>query len=172
MRHQTEYFTRAAIIGAIYAALTIFLAPISFGPLQIRVAEALTVLPFLFPEALWGLWIGCLIANIYGGLGPIDIFGGSLLTMLAALATYYLRRLKRPILAPLPPIFFNALGVSLYLQFLVSPPDINMGFLKHLPLYWLFVFTIGIGEMIVCYGLGYPLLLILKRRFPGSTHKQ
>ncbi len=168
MKSQTQKLTHAAIIGAVYAALTIFLAPISFGPVQVRLAEALTVLPFLFPQSIWGLWIGCMIANIYGGLGPIDIFGGSTLTLLAALSTYYLRRLNKPILAPLPPVLFNALGVSAYLHFLVAPPEITFLELEHLPVYWLFVFTIGFGELAACYGLGYPLLLTLQKRFAGK----
>lgn len=169
MKSHTQNITHAAIIGAVYAALTIFLAPISFGPVQVRLAEALTVLPFLFPQSLWGLWIGCLIANIYGGLGPIDIFGGSALTLLAALSTFYLRRFKKPILAPLPPVLFNAFGVSAYLHFLVAPPEITFFGLDRLPVYWLFVITIGFGEFVACYGLGYPLLLTLQKRFAGKN---
>jgi len=160
----TQFITRTALIAAIYAALTIFLAPISFGPLQVRVAESLTVLPYLFSEAVPGLWIGCMVANIYGGLGPIDIFGGSFITLLAATTTFYLRRFKRPILAPLPPVLFNALGVSAYLQFLVSAPDISLPHGVKIPVYLLFVVTIGIGELISCYGLGYPMLRLLQSR--------
>lgn len=169
MKSQTQKLTHAAIIGAVYAALTMFLAPISFGPIQVRLSEALTVLPFLFPHSIWGLWIGCMIANIYGGLGPIDIFGGSLLTLLAALSTYYLRRFKKPILAPLPPVLLNAFGISAYLHFLVAPPEIALLGLERLPVYWLFVFTIGLGEFVACYGLGYPLLLTLKKRTDGKN---
>ncbi|OQX88031.1 hypothetical protein B6D60_02745 [candidate division KSB1 bacterium 4484_87] len=160
----TQFATRAALIGALYATLTIFLAPISFGPMQIRVSESLTVLPYLLPEAVPGLWIGCMVANIYGGLGPIDIFGGSLITLLAAASTFYLRRFKKPILAPLPPVLFNALGVSGYLQFLVAAPDIPLPHGIDIPVYFLFVLTIGFGELVSCYGLGYPLLLFLRRR--------
>lgn len=160
----TRFFTRTALIGAIYAALTIFLAPISFGPLQIRIAEALTVLPYLFPEAVPGLWIGCMVANIFGGLGPIDIFGGSLITLLAAASTFYLRRFNKPILAPLPPVIFNAFGVSAYLQFLVSAPAIPLPYGIKIPTYFLFALTIGIGEFVACYGIGFPLLRFLLRR--------
>lgn len=165
MKQRTRFITTAAIIGSLYAALTIFLAPISFGPLQIRVAEALTVLPYLMPQAIWGLWIGCMVANIYGGLGPLDIFGGSFITLLAAWTTYFLRRFDKPILAPLPPVLWNAFGVSAYLQLLIAPPEISFWRLSQLSPYFLFVILIGLGELVACYGLGYPLLLILKRRF-------
>ena len=171
MKQPTRYITTAAIIGALYGALTIFLAPISFGPLQIRVAEALTVLPYLMPQAIWGLWIGCMGANIYGGLGPIDIFGGSFITLLAAVATYGLRRTGKPFLAPLPPVIFNAFGVSAYLHLLIGPPDISFWGGEKLSPYFLFVILIGLGQVLACYGLGYPLLLVLKRRLDFASEQ-
>ena len=160
----SKFITNTALIAGLYSAITIFLAPISFGPLQVRIAEALTVLPFLFVEAVPGLWIGCLIANIYGGLGPIDIFGGSFLTLLAAFLTHQTRKFNKPSLAPLPPVLINAFGVSAYLQFLVEPPAIPIFQEFKVPAYFLFVITIGIGELISCYGLGLPLLKFLLKR--------
>ena len=80
------------IIAALYAALTIALAPISYGPIQLRVSEALTILPYLTPAAIPGLFIGCLVANILGGLGIYDVVGGSLCTLLAAFLTYLVAR--------------------------------------------------------------------------------
>ena len=162
---QSNFMTTTGLIAGLYAALTIFLAPISFGPLQIRVAEALTVLPYLMPQAIWGLWIGCMVANIYGGLGPIDIFGGSFITLLAAGTTYFLQRFDKPVLAPLPPVLWNAFGVSAYLHLLIVPPKISFWRLSQLSPYFLFVILIGLGELVACYGLGYPLLLVLKQRF-------
>jgi len=153
MKKSTNYITTAAIIGALYAALTIILAPISYGQIQVRVAEALTVLPWFFPQAIPGLFIGCMVANIFGGNGPIDIFGGSLITLLAALCTFWLRRFNRPWLAPLPPVVFNALGVSLYLSYLIHVP------------YWLTVAYIAAGQFAACYVLGLVLLYTLKNRF-------
>ena len=143
------------LIAALYAALTILLAPISYGPLQVRVSEALTVLPFLTPVAIPGLYIGALLANIFGGFGPWDIFGGSFLTLIAAYLTYLTRRTGKLWLAPIPPVLVNALGVSAYLQFLVE------GFQPGLRTYFYFVGTIGLGEVIACFGLGYPLLRLL-----------
>lgn len=152
MNLSSRYISQVGIIAGLYAALTVVLAPISYGPIQLRVSEALTVLPFLTPAAVPGLFIGCLVANIFGGLGIYDVVGGSLLTLLAAFLTHLLARTRRPILAPLPPVLVNSLGVSLYLHLLFQLP------------YWLTVVYIAIGEMATCFVLGYPLLLIILRR--------
>ena len=71
----------AAVIGAAYAALTMALAPISYGPIQMRVSEVLCVLPFFFPSATWGLFIGCMIANLISAAGVWDVVFGSLATL-------------------------------------------------------------------------------------------
>ncbi len=143
----------SGMVGALYAALTIWLAPMSYGPVQARLAESLTVLPFLFPQTIWGLYFGCMAANIFGGFGLIDIFGGSLITLIAALSTRYLARFGKPWLAPLPPVILNALGVSLYLHILADMP------------YLITAGWIAIGQVISCYGLGLPLLWLLLKRF-------
>jgi uncharacterized membrane protein len=148
----TRYIAQVGIIASLYAALTIVLAPISYGPLQVRISEALTILPFLTPSAVPGLFVGCLVANIYGGLGIYDIVGGSLCTLLAAYLTYLLSKTKQPLLAPLPPVVVNALGVSLYLHFLFQLP------------YWLTVAYIAVGEIIACFVVGYPLLLVILKQ--------
>lgn len=150
-----------AVVAATYAVLTIWLAPISYGPIQVRLSEALTVLPFVASASIWGLFLGCLIANIFGGLGPWDIFVGSLLTLVAATLTYLLRKTGKPWLAPLPPVVLNAFGVSAYLQLLFEPPRIAL--LGNMPGYFVFVITVGIGEIIACYVVGLPLLYALKR---------
>jgi uncharacterized membrane protein len=158
-----------ALVAALYAALTIWLAPLSYGPVQVRVSEALTVLPFLVPAAVPGLFLGCLIANLYGGLGPWDIFAGSLLTLAAAYLTYLLRKTHRPWLAPLPPVVINAFGVSAYLQLLFEPP--KMSILGNLPGYFIFVITVGLGELVACCVLGLPLLYVLRGLVGGSTEE-
>jgi uncharacterized membrane protein len=152
MAFSSKYIAQAGIIAALYAAITIVLAPISYGPVQIRVSEALTVLPYLTPSAIPGLFLGCLLANVYGGLGIYDIIGGSLLTLIAGFFTYLLSKKGKPILAPFPPVLFNAFGVSLYLHFLFKMP------------YWLTVVYVGGGEIVACYLLGYPLLKIILSR--------
>jgi uncharacterized membrane protein len=152
----TRELATAGIIAAVYAVATILLAPISYGAFQVRIAEALTVLPFLSRAAVPGLFAGCLIANFFGGMGWMDIVFGSLITLAAATLTRGVRHLKlrgrEKYLAPLPPVVLNALGVSLYLA-----PIINAD-------YWHVVGLIGVGELVACYALGLPLLLILQKR--------
>ncbi|MGB4186384.1 MAG: QueT transporter family protein, partial [Limnochordia bacterium] len=98
-------YVRAALIAAVYIVLIYLLQPVSFGPLQFRAAEALTLLPMLYPEAVLGLFVGVLTANIFGGLGPWDIFGGSAVTLIAAYVTY---RHRDSWIAYASPILFNA----------------------------------------------------------------
>ena len=110
----TQFLTEAAAIGAIYVVLTLLLAPLSFGEVQIRFSEALTILPFFTPAAIPGLFIGCIIANLLGGAIPVDIIFGSIATLIGAVFTYKLRNSNR-FLAPIPPIAANAI-VGLILQ--------------------------------------------------------
>ncbi|MEW6397709.1 MAG: QueT transporter family protein [Bacillota bacterium] len=147
------YWGRVALIGAAYAALTLLppLRAISYGMIQVRVAEALTVLPYVTPAAIWGLFVGCLAANVAGGLGPVDMVLGSLTTLAAAWLT---SRVRPALLAPLPPVVLNALVVGTYVPRL-------LGLSVPLPLGWAWV---GLGELAACYGLGYPLLAYLSRR--------
>ncbi|MFH2035759.1 MAG: QueT transporter family protein [Candidatus Zixiibacteriota bacterium] len=148
--------TYAGIIGALYAVMTISLAPISYGVYQIRIAEALTVLPFLFPFSIVGLFIGCLVANIFGGNGLQDILFGSLFTFIAGYFTYLCSTLKSKrlglILAPLPPVLINAFGVSAYLYAIIGMS------------YFSVVMAIGVGQIVACYILGLPLLIYLKSK--------
>src|SRR6056297_3836355 len=115
----TKFLTRAALIAGLYVIITYILSPVSFGPLQFRAAEALTVLPILFPEAIPALFLGVLLANIIGGLGLVDIIGGSLVTLLAAYVTY---KNRDNIIAYLSPIIFNAFLISIYLHILFDLP--------------------------------------------------
>ena len=149
------------MIGALYAVLTIFLYPISYGPIQIRVSEALTILPFFTASAVPGLWAGCFAANFLSNAGAYDVVFGSLLTAAAAQLTYFCGKSKLLYLAPLPPVVLNSLGVSAYLQYFYDPPRI--AFLGGLPSYWLFVFSIAAGEIAACYVIGLPLLLLLRK---------
>ena len=136
------------MIAALYFVLSVVFAPISFGPLQFRVSEALTILPIFTPAAIPGLFLGCVLANIFGSGNPIDIIFGSLTTLAAALAT---RKLKGNIwLAMLPPIVFNGLSVGYILAFLYSAPlFLTMG-------------QVTLGQLGVLLLLGVPLYFILK----------
>ena len=153
----TEKMARIGIIAGLYTAITFLLSAISFGPVQVRAAEALTLLPILCPEAVAGLFLGCLLSNILGPFGAVDIIFGSLTTLLAAFITYRFR--NNIIVAFLSPILFNAFIVSLYLHLFFQIP------------YWPTVLTIGLGESISVLILGLPLMRLLKARQHDGVYK-
>ena len=142
----TQFLTEAAAIGAIYVVLTLLLAPLSFGEVQIRFSEALTILPFFTPAAIPGLFIGCIIANLLGGAIPVDIIFGSIATLIGAVFTYKLRN-SNLFLAPIPPIAANAIIVPFVLRF---------GYGVNLPIP-LMMLTVGIGEVVSCAIVGLIL---------------
>ena len=142
----------AGVVGAAYAALTLGAGVfgVAYGPVQCRVSEALTVLPFLFPETVPGLFVGCLIANLLSPYGPLDIVFGSLATLLAALWT---SRCRRRWLAPLPPVICNAVIVGGLIAFYET------GFTAAFGAAFLYnALTVGLGEAVSCYVLGLLLL--------------
>lgn len=148
----TRFLAEGAIIAAMYAALTLVLAPISFGPVQIRIAEALAVLPMFTPAAVPGLFAGCVIANIYslfffGGMGWVDIVFGSLATLSAAFLS---RKMPKKWLVPLPPVIINAIVVGIILNYILKFPLLPA------------MASVALGQTAACYGLGYPLILLLE----------
>jgi len=147
--------TLAAVIAALYAALTIGGYGFSYGPVQLRVSEALTVLPFFFPTAIPGLFIGCLTANLISPYGPLDLVFGSLATLLAA---FWTSRMKSRWLAPLPPVLCNAVIVGATIAY--SETGLGPAFL---PAYAFHAATVGLGELVACYVLGLLLLSVLPR---------
>jgi len=150
----TRKIAISAVVGAAYAVLTIFLAPISYGAVQFRVSEALTVLPFYFPSTVWGLFIGCLIANIFSPAVTIfDIVFGSLATLLAG---YLTSKVKSKWLAPLPPVIVNAVIIGLVLAYASAPGAMLAAFPA-------IALSVGAGEFGACYLLGMPLLFVLPK---------
>ena len=156
-KNATLRIAAAAVVAAAYAALTVALAPISYGAVQFRVSEALTVLPFFLPCTVWGLWIGCILANLYTG-SVVDIVFGSLATLLAALFTARYGKkgntVKTRLLGCLMPVLFNAVIVGAVLTWgyrIQSFPDplASFGFNA---------LTVGLGEAGVLYLIGYTLL--------------
>jgi len=137
------FLVQAAMIAAIYVVLTVIFLPISFGEIQVRIAEALTILPVFTPAAIPGVFVGCLIGNILGGAILPDIIFGSLATLIGAIFTYLLRK-KSKYLAPLPPIISNTLIVPFVLRYAYG---IN------LPIPFMML-TVGVGEIISCGILG------------------
>lgn len=149
MRITVKQLVRGAIIAALYATLTLFTAPISFGSIQFRVSEVLTVLPFIMPEAVFGLTIGCLISNMLMS-NVIDIIFGTLATFLAAFVTSKVRKMW---LAPLPAVIFNGVIVGLVVTLM------SVEFTWHN--YLLIALSISVSELIICYAGGIPLLVML-----------
>lgn len=152
---------RGALIGALYFALTAIFSPISFKAFQVRISESLTLLPFITKDAIWGLFVGCILANFFSPFGLIDIIFGSLLTLISAYFTYKLRKTKHLFLAPIPPILINGFGVSFYIT-LLSSENIS---LKNFPikLYFSISLSIILGEAISTYIIGLPLTYYLSK---------
>ena len=114
-RSKTAYLAAAAMIAAIYVVLTFVFAPISFGEVQVRIAEALTIMPLFTPAAIPGLFVGCLLGNILGGAALPDVIFGSLATLIGAVGTYLLRN-RKPVLGTLPPILSNTVIIPFVLR--------------------------------------------------------
>ncbi len=148
---KVTFLVQSAAIAAIYVVLTVVFAPFGFGEVQMRVSEALTILPYFTPAAIPGLFIGCLIGNTLGGAIPLDIIFGSLATLTAATGTYLLR--KHRFLAPVPPVVANALIVPFVLRYGYGVP---------LPIPFMML-TVGFGEVLSCGVMGMILLFALER---------
>ena len=155
-RRTVIFIARTGVIAGVYAALTILLAPISYGAVQCRISEAMTLLPLLMPEAVPGLIIGCLLANIYSGWW-VDMVFGTLATVIAALGTFLIGKLCRnfkgmPFLAAVPPVLVNA--IILPLMWLLFSADAA---------YWFNFATVLAGQAAAVYVLGVPLYYGLRK---------
>lgn len=150
---KVKKITYSAVIAALYVVLTIVsnMFSLASGPIQVRLSEALTILPFFTPIAIPGLFVGCILANLLTGCAPWDIVFGSLATLLGAFGTYKLRKFKW--LAPLPPIVANTVIVPFVLQYVYHIPD-ALGYL---------MLTVGAGELISCGILGMIVLFTLRK---------
>ncbi len=157
MRRSAANLCVSAVIAALYTALTLIFQPISFGAVQLRVAEALTLLPAVLPQAIPGLTAGCLISNLIFGSNVYDVVFGTLATLAAALWTRAIRR--KLWLAALPPVAVNAAVIGLVLTYAygINAPLLN-------------ILTVGAGQAAVCYALGVPLAkYIRKHDFSGLS---
>lgn len=153
----------AAIVGAAYAVLTMALAPISYGAIQLRVSEVLCILPYFMPCTAWGLFIGCAAANLLTG-NLFDIVFGSLATLAAALLTAAIGRRKHSLansaLACLMPVVFNALIVGA----VITAAYEGLNLFRHPGVFAMNAAYVGLGEAIVLYVLGLPLMRYLPRK--------
>ncbi|MDO5132440.1 MAG: QueT transporter family protein [Eubacteriales bacterium] len=155
------FMAQGAAIAAIYVVLTVIFAPISFGAMQIRIAEMLTILPLFTPAAIPGLFIGCILANLLGGAIFWDIVFGSIATLIGAVFGYALRFNRW--LVPIPAILSNTVIIPLILRY---------GYGVNMPLPLLAV-SVAVGEVIGCFLLGELLAsVLLKRRRVFSDAEQ
>ena len=154
MNNKKAYFiTQAAVIAALYVVLTLFINAfdLASGAIQVRISEALTILPYFTPAAVPGLFIGCLLSNFMTGAAIWDIIFGSLATLIGAIGTYLLRKWKW--CAPLPPILSNTIIIPFVLTYAYGIPG-------GIPF---FMLTVGAGEVLSCGVLGMILLFALQR---------
>ncbi len=147
------FITQAAMIAAIYIVLTVLSNQFGLanGAIQIRLSEALTVLPYFTGAAVPGLYVGCLLSNIFTGCCLLDIIGGSFATLLGAVLTRKIRHFHW--LLPVPPIVANMVIVPLVLIY-------GYGVTQA---WWYLVFTVGIGEILSCGVLGMGVWMGLQR---------
>lgn len=125
----TRYLTKASLIAAIYIVLVIIqmlpipIANLTFGPVQLRIAEGLVLLPLVEAAAVPGVFVGCLLSNLllasYSGFGLLDIVGGSLVTLLAA---YLTSKMKNKFIGMIPPVVLNGLIVSIWVSYFTKIP--------------------------------------------------
>ena len=162
MRRKTLYLTQSAVIAAIYVVLVyvtnLIPGQLNYGMIQFRLSEALCILPIFTPAAIPGLFLGCLISNFMSPLTWVDWVFGSGATLLAAVLTYALR--KYPWTAPIPAILVNAL--------IIGPELYFMGFIQvnggvGLVALLASMGSVFVGQLVVCAGLGYPLMYLLKK---------
>ena len=145
------FICQAAVITALYVVLTYVFSAFASGVIQVRVSEALTILPAFTPAAIPGLVIGCLLSNTLTGRVLLDIIFGSVATLIGALGSYALRR--HTWLVPIPPIVSNMIIVPFVLRFAYGATDA----------FPFMIATVGAGEIISCYLLGMILYGALKK---------
>ena len=174
MKDRTHQLASAGLIAALYTALTVALGPLSYLAVQVRISEALTLLPIYSRAALWGITVGCLLSNLVGVLlgtniiGVFDVLFGTAATLLAALCSRALRNVRLrwhtkegkerslPIASAIPPVIFNAVIVGLELCYVMSGGFQGKIFLIQ-------AFWVGLGELISCLLFGMALCFTLER---------
>lgn len=161
----TRTLTRGSLIAACYTAMTLFLFPISFGVAQFRVSESLTILPIYGKIPIWGVTVGCFLANTIGFFmgvniaGPLDIIVGTTASFLAAIATYKLRNIKikgLPVLATIPPILINAVFIGAELTVVTTGHFTLSAFL-------LIAAQVALEQLIPCAVLGLILVALVEK---------
>lgn len=161
----TKRLCRAGVIAALYVALTYAFMPFAFGPFQVRPAEALCILPLFFPEAIPALYIGCMLSNLASPFFVFDVFLGSLVTLFAAIGTYWMgvflkKTASKIFVGGLFPVLFNAFFIPLIIVFLCG--DLG-GQASVSAAYFFYVGSFLLTETVWVYGLGIPLYHLISR---------
>lgn len=160
-RKQTMFLVQGAVIAALYAALTYAagLVNLAYGSVQFRFSEALTVLAVFTPSAIPGLTIGCFLGNLSSPYGMVDVVCGTLATLLAAMCSYWTRKIRigrLPLLSMFFSVLFNALIVGAEIAVFLPEGFTTTGYLIN-------ALWVGIGELVVCCLGGIPLFLAVER---------
>ena len=160
-KKKTVFVVQSAVIAALYAGLTYAagLLNLAYGSIQFRFSEALTLLAAISPAAVPGLTVGCFLGNITSPYGMIDIFCGTLATLIAAVLSYATRNVKfkdLPFLSAIFPVLSNAIIVGIEITVFMPEGFKFQAFLIN-------ALQVGIGELVICYGLGLPLYKVIKK---------
>ncbi len=148
---KTKAIALGAMTCALYVLITFLIQPIASGPVQVRISEALCIMPCFTPYAIPGLFLGCFISNFITGSLLLDTVFGSIATLIGAIGTYYLR--KNKYICVLPPIISNTLIVPFVLAYVYNFP----GSVPY------FMATVGIGEIISCGIFGVAFYNLVRR---------
>ena len=157
----TKRLTRTAIIAAIYAVVTVAIAPLSYMGVQFRISEVLVLLAVFDPLYIGGLTLGCLIANLLGPNGPLDVILGTLATFISVYAIYLTGKIVKNyraklLIASIWPTLFNGLIIGWMLNMLYGfPLVLSMG-------------QVALGELVVITCIGVPLFLLAGSRFKNA----
>lgn len=159
----SKKLVKMAIVAALYTVLTVILAPISYGVIQFRVSEVMVLLAFFDPIYIGGLTLGCLISNIFGGNGPMDIIFGTFATFLSVLSISITSKIFSNnkislILASLWPVLFNSIIIGWMLN-VVSGAPLALAMIE-----------VGISEFIIVSIIGVPLAVLLKDKYASTLN--
>ncbi|HCY06080.1 MAG: QueT transporter family protein [Erysipelotrichaceae bacterium] len=164
MKNTTKDLTNIALIAAAYTVVSLILAPISFGNIQVRIAEALTLLPLIYKPSIYGVILGCFLTNLIGAmtgvnlLGFLDVFVGTLATTIALYGTYKFKDKKIkgiPLISMLFPVILNGIFIGAELSVVLMPNNFVLGFI-------IFGLEVALGELISVI-IGYFLIKSMKK---------
>jgi len=166
LKFSTKKIAFAAVVAGLYAGMTLAAMSFSYGPVQFRISEVLCILPFFFPFSVWGLFVGCIVANLFSPYLWLDITVGPIASLLAALCTMYIGRMNSrdrvltKVFACFPPVIFNAVLIGAMIAYIMMSEGTAESFL---PVFIASSIWVGLGQSVVLYVLGLPLMIYLPK---------